>query len=268
MSSQVQSGKLIPFSPTVNTSVSTMASAVAPAYAGDLRRKPSVDGGASTTDSQFPSPVENSDSPVRSILKPQGWRPLAEQSGCRGMLGESGESESKDTLTGGDSGVQTHRACEEEAQPSYPILRVRDGDVQKEPKHAILRRGSLELGNPPVTHLGDELKEFSVAKISLQENLDLKDKQTSEENADVGNVARKFSLKGKLLRLRFLGFCARQTCRACSAGSWYLHLEQSITRMDRVRESYSFPQTSLPLTLTWSVNLMESGLLQQTGCSS
>lgn len=192
---QVQSGKLIPFSPTVNTSVSTMASAVAPAYAGDLRRKPSVDGGASTTDSQFPSPVENSDSPVRSILKPQGWRPLAEQSGCRGMLGESGETESKDTLTGGDSGVQTHRACEEEAQPSYPILRVRDGDVQKEPKHAILRRGSLELGNPPVTHLGDELKEFSVAKISLQENLDLKDKQTSEENADVGNVARKFSLK-------------------------------------------------------------------------
>lgn len=196
---QVQSGKLIPFSPTVNTSVSTMASAVAPAYAGDLRTKPSVDGGgASTTDPQFPSPspVENSDSPVRSILKPQGWRPLAEHSGCKGMLGESGETESKDTLTGVDSGIQTHRAFEEEAQPSYPILgRVRDGDVQKEPKHAVLRRGSLELGNPPVTHLGDELKEFSVAKISLQENLDLRDKQTLEENADVGNAARKFSLK-------------------------------------------------------------------------
>ncbi|XP_050008477.1 supervillin isoform X6 [Alexandromys fortis] len=193
---QVQSAKLVPFSPTVSTSVSTMASAVAPTYAGDLRTKPSVDGGASTTDSQFPSPVENSDSPVRGILKPQGWRPLAEHSGCKGMLGESGETESKNTLTGVDSGIQTHRAFEEEAQPSYPILgRVRDGDVQKEAKHAILRRGSLELGNPPVTHLGDELKEFSVAKISLQENLDLKDKQTSEENADVGNATRKFSLK-------------------------------------------------------------------------
>lgn len=193
---QVQSGKLIPFSPTVSTSVSTMASAVAPTYAGDLWTKPSVDGGASTTDSQFPSPVENSDSPVRSILKPQGWRPLEEHSGYKGMLRESGETESKNTLTGVDSGIQTHRAFEEEAQPSYPILgRVRDGDVQKEPKHAILRRGSLELGNPPVTHLGDELKEFSIAKISLQENLDLKDKQTSEENADVGNATRKFSLK-------------------------------------------------------------------------
>ncbi|XP_038190714.1 supervillin isoform X2 [Arvicola amphibius] len=195
---QVQSGKLIPFSPTVRTSVSTMASAVAPTYAGDLRTKPSVDGGgsASTTDSQFPSPVENSDSPVRSILKPQGWRPPAEHSGCKGMPGESGETDSKNTLTGVDSGLQTHTAFEEEAQPSYPVLgRVRDGDVQKEPKHAILRRGSLELGNPPVTHLGDELKEFSVAKISVQENLDLKDKQPSEENADVGNATRKFSLK-------------------------------------------------------------------------
>ncbi|XP_075826832.1 supervillin isoform X3 [Microtus pennsylvanicus] len=193
---QVQSAKLVPFSPTVSTSVSTMASAVAPTYAGDLRTKPSVDGGASTTDSQFPSPVENSDSPVRGILKPQGWRPLAEHSGCKGMLGESGETESKNTLTGVDSGIQTCRAFEEEAQPSYPILgRVKDGDVQKEAKHAILRRGSSELGNPPVTHLGDELKEFSLAKISLQENLDLKDKQTSEQNADVGNATRTFSLK-------------------------------------------------------------------------
>lgn len=192
---QVQSAKLVPFSPTVSTSVSTMASAVAPTYAGDLRTKPSVDGGASTTDSQFPS-VENSDSPVRGILKPQGWRPLAEHSGCKGMLGESGETESKNTLIGVDGGIQTHRAFEEEAQPSYPILgRVRDGDVQKEAKYAILRRGSLELGNPPATHLGDELKEFSVAKISLQENLDLKDKQTSEQNADVGNATRQSSLK-------------------------------------------------------------------------
>ncbi|XP_041497455.1 supervillin isoform X5 [Microtus oregoni] len=193
---QVQSAKLVPFSPTVSTSVSTMASAVAPTYAGDLRTKPSVDGGASTTDSQFPSPVENSDSPVRGILKPQGWRPLAEHSGCKGMLGESGETESKNTLTGVDSSIQTHRAFEEGAQPSYPILgRVRDGDVQKEAKHAILRRGSSELSNPPVTHLDDKLKEFSIAKISLQDNLDLKDKQTSEQNADVGNATRTFSLK-------------------------------------------------------------------------
>ncbi|CAH7287913.1 Svil [Phodopus roborovskii] len=195
---QVQSGKLISFSPTVNTSVSTMASAVAPTYAGDLRTKPSADDGASTTDYKFPSPVENADSPVKSILKPQAWRPLAEPSGSKGMLGESGETESKSTLTAVDSAVQSYRAFEEEAEPSYPILgKVRESDGQKEPKHAILRRGSLELGNPPVCHLDDELKESSTAKSSLQENLDLKDKQTSEEDVDVETVMRKFSLKAE-----------------------------------------------------------------------
>ncbi|XP_076795744.1 supervillin isoform X15 [Arvicanthis niloticus] len=194
---QVQSGKLISFSPTVNTSVSTMASAVAPTYAGDLR-KPPVDNSTSATDYKSPSPVENSDSPVRSILKPQAWRPLAEHSGSKGMLGESGETESKNVLSvaAEDSGVQTRAAFEEEVEPSYPILgRVREGDGQKEPKHAVLRRGSLELGNPSAAHLGDELTEFSTAKSSLQENLDLKDKQALQESADVENVMRKFSLK-------------------------------------------------------------------------
>lgn len=194
---QVQSGKLISFSPTVNTSVSTMASAVAPTYAGDLR-KPSVDNSASAPDYKSPSPVENSDSPVRSILKPQAWRPLAEHSGSKGMPEESGETESKNSLTAAaeDGHIQTRGAVEEEVEPSYPILgRVGEGDGQKEPKYANLRRGSLELGNSSATHLGDELKEFSTAKSSLQESLDLKDKQASEENADVENVMRKFSLK-------------------------------------------------------------------------
>lgn len=194
---QVQSGRLISFSPTVNTSVSTMASAVAPTYAGDLR-KPSVDNSASTPDYKSPSPVENSDSPVRSILKPQAWRPLAEHSGSKGMPEESGETESKNALTGAaeDGHIQTRGALEEEVEPSYPILgRVGEGDGQKEPKYANLRRGSLELGNSSATHLGDQLKEFSTAKSGLQESLDLKDKQASEENADVENVMRKFSLK-------------------------------------------------------------------------
>ncbi|XP_036044181.1 supervillin isoform X3 [Onychomys torridus] len=192
---QVQSGKLISFTPTVNTSVSTMASAVAPTYAGDLRTKPSLDDSANPTDHKSPPPVENSDSPVRSILKPQAWQPLAEHSGSKGMLGECGETESKKALTALDSGAQTYRAFEEEAESSYPVLgRVREGEGQKEPKHAVLRRGSLELGHP-VTHPGEELKELSIAKSSLQENLDLKDKQTLEENVDVENVMRKFSLK-------------------------------------------------------------------------
>lgn len=194
---QVQSGKPISFSPTVNTSVSTMASAVAPTYAGDLR-KPSADNSASAPDYKSSSPVENSDSPVRSILKPPAWRPLAEHSGSKGMPEASGETENKNALTAAaeDGHIQTRGALEEDVEPSYPILgRVGEGAGQKEPTYANLRTGSLELGDSSATHLGDELKEFSTAKSSLQESLDLKDKQASEENADVENVMRKFSLK-------------------------------------------------------------------------
>jgi supervillin len=134
------------------------------------------------------------------------------------MPGESGKTESKNALTvaAEDSGVQTRGAFEEEEEPSYPILgRVREGDGQKEPKHVVLRRGSLELGNPSAAHLGDELKEVSTAKSSLQENLDLKDKQASEENTDVETVMRKFSLKGKVLQLtpRLSGVFLQSFCR-------------------------------------------------------
>ncbi|XP_042801169.1 supervillin isoform X1 [Panthera leo] len=192
---QVQSGKLIPFSPTVNTSVSTVASTVPPMYAGDLRPKPSVDDIPGATDYRLPSSIENSESPVRSILKSQAWQPSAEGSGSRGMLREFGETESKRVLTGGDGG-KAYGSCEE-AEPSCPTLnRVWEGDSHKEPKDAVLRRGSLELAHPPVAHLGDELKEFSMAKSIAQGRPDLRDRQPFEEKVDVENVPRrKFSLR-------------------------------------------------------------------------
>ncbi|XP_053751204.1 supervillin isoform X13 [Panthera pardus] len=192
---QVQSGKLIPFSPTVNTSVSTVASTVPPMYAGDLRPKPSVDDIPGATDYRLPSSIENSESPVRSILKSQAWQPSAEGSGSRGMLREFGETESKRVLTGGDGG-KAYGSCEE-AEPSCPTLnRVWEEDSHKEPKDAVLRRGSLELAHPPVAHLGDELKEFSMAKSIAQGRPDLRDRQPFEEKVDMENVPRrKFSLR-------------------------------------------------------------------------
>ncbi|XP_032126162.1 supervillin isoform X4 [Sapajus apella] len=191
---QVQSGKLIPFSPAVNTSVSTVASTVAPMYAGDLRTKPPLDDNASATDYKFSSSMENSDSPVRSILKSPAWQPLVESSGNKGTLRECGETESKRASTGRDSGMEKYGSFEEEA--SYPILnRAREGDSHKEPKY-IPRKGSLERVNPPIIHLGDEPKEFSMAKTSAQGNLDLRDRPPFEEKVEVENVMkRKFSLR-------------------------------------------------------------------------
>lgn len=193
---QVQSGKLIPFSPAVNTSVSTVASTVTPMYAGSLPTKPSVDDNTNATDHRFPSSIENSDSPVRSILKSQAWQPSVEGSGNKGMLREFGEMESKQVLTGGDGGVKKYSSFEE-AEPSYPILnRVREGDSHREPKYAVLRKGSLELASPPTAHLGDELQEFPTAQSSAQGSPDSKDRQPFEETLAMENVSkRKFSLR-------------------------------------------------------------------------
>ncbi|XP_059953822.1 supervillin isoform X9 [Mesoplodon densirostris] len=193
---QVQSGKLIPFCPTVNTSVSTPASTVTPMYAGNLRTKPPLDDSSSASEQKFPSLLESSDAPVRSILKPQGWQSSVEAGGSKGMSREFEETESKGVLTGGDGGVTKYGSFEE-AEPSCPTLsRVREGDGHKEPIYAAPRKGSLELAHPPVAQFGDEPKEFSTAQSTAQGSPDWKDRQLFEEKVDVENVTkRKFSLK-------------------------------------------------------------------------
>nr|XP_051677583.1 supervillin isoform X10 [Oryctolagus cuniculus] len=193
---QVQSGKLIPFSPTVNTSVSTVASTVPPTYAGDLRAKPPVDETLSAAEHKCPSVPESADSPVRSILKPHAWQPAAEGSGSRGMSRERRETESSRALAVGDSGVRKVGASEG-AEPAYPVpSRGREGDIPREPPYAVPRRGSLEPAAPATAHLGEELKEFSTAKSSAQGYVDLNDRQPFEEKVDVEDLPRrKFSLR-------------------------------------------------------------------------
>ncbi|XP_029092714.1 supervillin isoform X2 [Monodon monoceros] len=193
---QVQSGKLSPFCPTVNTSVSTPASTVTPMYAGNLRTKPPLDDSSGAAEQKFPSSLESSDSPVRSILKSQGWQSSVEAGGSKGMSREFEETESKGILTGGDGGVTKYGSFEE-AEPSYPMLsRVREGNGHKEPIYAVPRKGSLELAHPPAAQFGDEPKEFSTAQSTAQGSPDWKDRQLFEEKVDVENVTkRKFSLK-------------------------------------------------------------------------
>ncbi|XP_067561188.1 supervillin isoform X4 [Pseudorca crassidens] len=205
---QVQSGKLSPFCPTVNTSVSTPASTVTPMYAGNLRTKPPLDDSSGAAEQKFPSSLESSDSPVRSILKSQGWQSSVEAGGSKGMSREFEETESKGVLTGGDGGVTKYGSLEE-AEPSYPMLsRVREGNGHKEPIYAVPRRGSLELAHPPAAQFGDEPKEFSTAQSTAQGSPDWKDRQLFEEKVDVENVTkRKFSLKAA----EFLDLTAEQT---------------------------------------------------------
>ncbi|XP_040848485.1 supervillin isoform X2 [Ochotona curzoniae] len=194
---QVQSGKLIPFSPAVNTSVSTVASAVPAMYAGELRAKPpapaaaTADDDVGTTEDKLPSGMESADSAtVRSILKPHAWQPVAEGSGSRGMSRECRESESRRASVVGDSGGPVKKpGFPEDAEPWQPIP-SRDGP--REPLYAVPRRGSLE---PAATPAGEELKEFAKAKSSAQGNVELQDRQPSEKKLEVEVAKRKFSLR-------------------------------------------------------------------------
>lgn len=78
--------------------------------------------------------------------------------------------------------------------------------INKEAIYALPRKGSLELAHPPIAQLGDDLKEFSTPKSTMQASPDWKERQLFEEKVDLENVTkRKFSLKGNLLLL-FL-FC-------------------------------------------------------------
>ncbi|KAM6215767.1 supervillin [Rhynchocyon petersi] len=192
---QVQCGKLIPFAPPVNTSVSTVAPTIPPMYAGDLRAKPSADDETSVTDYKLPPSVENTDSPVRSILKSHVWPPSVEENESKRTSREFGEMESKRVSTGGSSWAKKYESFEE-ADPSSPILnRVREGDSDKEPKYAVPRKGSMELTSPPMAHAGDELKEFSTAGSTALGTQSLKDRQPFEEKVDVENVTKKFPIR-------------------------------------------------------------------------
>ncbi|XP_013370835.1 PREDICTED: supervillin isoform X3 [Chinchilla lanigera] len=193
---QVQSGKLIPFSPTVSTSVSTSFSTATPMYAGELRTKPPAEDNAGATDAKFPPLVENSDSPVRSILKPQAWPPLVEGSGSKGMSRECAETEGQGAVLAGDSGGKTHRSSEEAEPSSAPLGRAREGDSHQEPRHTVSRKGSLELAAAPAAHRGDELKEFFRGKGSAQGGLGAEDGPPFEDKVDAENAPkRRFSLR-------------------------------------------------------------------------
>lgn len=170
------------------------------------------------------------------------------------MLGECAEPESSSALPAAEGDIQTRGASEEEAGAPYPVPgRVGGGGGQKEPKHAIPRRGSSELGPPPVAHLGEELKGPSTAKGSLQENLDLEDKQALEESADVGNVTRKFSLKGE---------AAPGLSEALQSGRLAAPVRAVITRVDQgISECSPFPRPLFPSSLTgqWTDSVSKSG---------
>ncbi|XP_043823179.1 supervillin isoform X8 [Dromiciops gliroides] len=186
---QVQSGKLTPFSPTVNTSVSTVASTVAPMYAGDLRSKPSMEEEAGAADFGFHSPMENADSPVKSILKSQARHPLGEDIGSNRGSREFGETETERGLAQDESEVRKNRSFEEDESSGLFLNKTGERDNQR--KYAP-RKGSMEHADLPVPYHHEELREFSIPKSTAHSKQDL------EERIDLENVMKsRFMLRAE-----------------------------------------------------------------------
>ncbi|NXD83905.1 SVIL protein, partial [Halcyon senegalensis] len=141
---QNESGKITPLSTAVATSVSTMASALSPLYAGDLHVKPAGDGSvnaAARADLRFPSSAENSDSSGKRTQKSEQW-----QSSVEGLeskrASKKQEEERKRFLAHEANEITKYGSFEEETTHPVP---EKTGDYHKETTYSFLRKGSMEL---------------------------------------------------------------------------------------------------------------------------
>uniref|UniRef100_A0A4X2MDX4 Supervillin n=1 Tax=Vombatus ursinus TaxID=29139 RepID=A0A4X2MDX4_VOMUR len=192
---QVQNGKLTPFSPTINTSVSTVASTVAPMCAGDLRAKPSGEENAGAADFAFHSTMENADAPVKSILKSQVWQPLGEDIRSHRGSREFGETEAERVLAQDESEMKKNRSFEEEGSSCF--FPNKSGERDNQRKFAP-RKGSMEHTDLLVPCHHEELRGFLVSKSTGQGKQDLKEMQSLEEKMDLENGTRsRFMLRAE-----------------------------------------------------------------------
>ncbi|NWQ71715.1 SVIL protein, partial [Neopipo cinnamomea] len=141
---QNESGKIAPLSTTVATSVSTMASALVPLFAGDLHMKPASDGSVSAAaraDLRFHSSAENLDSSGKRTQKSEQWQPSIEALESR-RSSKKHEEERKRFLAHEANEITKYSSFEEETIHPVP---EKTGDRHKETTYNFLRKGSLEL---------------------------------------------------------------------------------------------------------------------------
>ncbi|KAM6412400.1 supervillin isoform 36-T43 [Pluvialis apricaria] len=141
---QNESGKITPLSTSVATSVSTMASALSPLYAGDLHTKTATDGSVSTAtraDLRFHSSAENSDSSGKRTQKSEQWQSSMEVLESN-RASKKHEEERKRFLAHEANEITKYSSFEEETTHPVP---EKTGDYHKETTYSFLRKGSMEL---------------------------------------------------------------------------------------------------------------------------
>ncbi|NXR58911.1 SVIL protein, partial [Rhadina sibilatrix] len=136
---QNESGKIAPLSSAVATSISAMASALAPLY-GDVPGRTGTDGSVSAA-TRFHPAAENLDSPGKRTHKSEQWQPPMEALESR-RASKKHEEERKRLLAHEPNEIKMYSSFEEETTHPVP---EKTGDHHKETTYSFLRKGSLEL---------------------------------------------------------------------------------------------------------------------------
>nr|XP_054489347.1 supervillin isoform X1 [Agelaius phoeniceus] len=136
---QSESGKIAPLSSAVATSISAMATALAPLF-GDLPGKPGTDGRGSAA-TRFHPAAENLDSSGKHTHKSEQWQPSMEALESR-KASKKHEEERKRFLAHEANEIKKYSSFEDETAHPVP---EKTGDHHKETTYSFLRKGSLEL---------------------------------------------------------------------------------------------------------------------------
>ncbi|KAM6339179.1 supervillin [Podargus strigoides] len=188
---QNESGKITPLSTAVATSVSTMASALSPLYAGDLHVKPVNDGSVSTAtraDLRFHSSGENSDSSGKRTQKSEQWQPSMEVLESN-RASKQHEEERKRVLAHEANEITKYSSFEEEATHPVP---EKTGDYHKETTYSFLRKGSMELFSSQPLFQPLEQKEIDTR---MQGKWEVKEGHSFEEKMDLESVMKSKALQ-------------------------------------------------------------------------
>ncbi|XP_071416083.1 supervillin isoform X2 [Pithys albifrons albifrons] len=183
---QNESGKITPLSSAVATSVSAMASALAPLFAGDLHVKPASDGSVSAAaraDLRFHSSAENLDSSGKRTQKSEQWQPSMEALESR-RASKKHEEERKRFPTHEANEITKYSSFEEETTHPVP---EKTGDHHKETTYSFLRKGSLELFSSQGLFQPLEQKEIDTG---MQSKWEVKEGQSFEEKMNLESVTK------------------------------------------------------------------------------
>ncbi|XP_074388416.1 supervillin isoform X15 [Zonotrichia albicollis] len=184
---QSESGKLAPLSPAVATSISAMASALAPLL-GDLHGKLSPDGrgGAGT---RFHPAAENLDSSGKHTHKSEQWQPSMEALESR-KASKKHEEERKRFLAHEANEIKKYSSFEDETTHPVP---EKTGDHHKDTTYSFLRKGSLELFGSQALFQPLEQKEINTG---IQGKWEDKKGQSFEEKVDLESVLKSKTWQG------------------------------------------------------------------------